>query len=172
MGGPGSGGHNRKSIAEKKAQGNPGRRKLRVRKPNAEVGEPPIPEFLTEAGRKVWPQVCAVLAGAGALYKSHGFAVAGLCSNIVMFRQAEEALARYGLINVELCDKDAGFTVLKTNPAVRIRKSTLAEMRKDWQAFGLDPRSMDATLRNLAQEAPKEGLLEKLMRIDEDEIVT
>jgi hypothetical protein len=61
MGGNGSGGHNRKSTAQKLVEGNPGGRPLKLREPKALPGEPPMPSGMTEQAKAVWPEVVAML---------------------------------------------------------------------------------------------------------------
>ena len=92
MGAKGSGGRNRKSAAQKAAEGNRGRRPLDLRPPVALPGEPPMPTWLTAAARALWPEVCAIIQATGVLYATDGMAVAALCSSLAMFRQAEEEL--------------------------------------------------------------------------------
>jgi P27 family predicted phage terminase small subunit len=140
MGGKGSGGRNRKSTAQKKAEGNPGKRELNVREPKALPGEPPIPKFLNAAARKIWPDVCAMLNANSVLFKTDGLAIAALCSSLVLFMKADAAIAKYGCISAEV-DELTGVGVLRTSAAVRVRSDALRHLRASWQAFGLDPAS-------------------------------
>jgi len=140
MGGNGSGGRNRKATAQKKAEGNRGKRELNIREPKALPGEPPIPKFLNEAARKLWPEICAMLNQNQVLFKTDALAIAALCSSLVLFRRADEAIAKYGALCAEL-DELTGVAVLRTNPAVRVRSDALRHLRSSWQAFGLDPSS-------------------------------
>lgn len=140
MGGRGSGGKNRKSTAQKKAEGNPGKRTLNVSEPVARPGEPKIPKWLGREGRKMWPQVIEILDSAGVLFKSDVLAIASLCSTIVLFRKAEAAIEKFGVLHVTL-DEDTGTGVLRTASAVRVRSDTLKHLRALWQGFGLDPSS-------------------------------
>jgi phage terminase small subunit len=57
MGGKGSGGHNRKPIAQKKAEGNRGKRAINLRDPKALPGEPQMPSGMTEQAQSVWREV-------------------------------------------------------------------------------------------------------------------
>jgi P27 family predicted phage terminase small subunit len=140
MGGRGSGGKNRKPTAQKKAEGNPGKRKLNAKEPPARPGEPKKPMCLGAAARKVWPQVVEMLEDAGVLFKSDGLAIAAICSQILVFKQADAAVAKFGLMHVTL-DEDTGTAVLRTAPAARVRSDALKHLRSLWQAFGLDPSS-------------------------------
>jgi P27 family predicted phage terminase small subunit len=140
MGGKGSGGKNRKPTAQKKAEGNRGKRKLNAREPKALPGEPLMPRRLTAEVQKVWPVICKMLYEAGVLYKTDAIAVSALCSSLVLFQQADRAIAKYGCLCATL-DEITGVAVLRTNPAVRVRSDALRHLRSSWQAFGLDPSS-------------------------------
>ncbi len=140
MGGSGSGGKNRKPTAQKKAEGNRGRRELNIREPKALPGEPPIPKFLNPAARKLWPDICAMLNQNGVLFKTDALAIASLCSSLVLFTKADAAIAKFGALCATL-DEVTGVAVLRTNPAVRVRSDALRHLRASWQAFGLDPAS-------------------------------
>jgi P27 family predicted phage terminase small subunit len=146
MGGKGSGGHNRKSAAVKKAEGNRGKRKLARQEPTEEPkaepipGEPKMPACLTTAGRLVWPMIVAELADNGALFQTDGIAIAALCSSLVLFTAADAAIAKFGSVCATL-DEITGVAVLKTNPAVRVRSDALRHLSRSLQSFGLDPAS-------------------------------
>jgi P27 family predicted phage terminase small subunit len=140
MGGRGSGGKNRKPTAQKKAEGNRGKRALNTKEPAALPGEPKKPICLSAAARKVWPEVVEMLSNAGVLFKSDGLAIAAICSQILVFKQADAAIAKHGLIHTTL-DEETGIAVMRTAPAARVRSDALKHLRSLWQAFGLDPSS-------------------------------
>ena len=62
MGGKGSGGRNRKPTAQKKAEGNRGKRPLNENEPKALPGEPPMPDFVAKdiAVRQVWRELIPI----------------------------------------------------------------------------------------------------------------
>jgi len=140
MGGRGSGGRNRKPTAQKKAEGNPGKRKLNKREPAALPGEPKMPSWLAGAPRRLWPEVVSILSEAGVLFKTDVIAISALCSSIVLFRKADAAIEKFGALHLTLEEK-TGVGILRTAPAVRVRSDALRYMRSIWQAFGLDPSS-------------------------------
>jgi P27 family predicted phage terminase small subunit len=158
MGAKGSGGRNRKSAAQKAAEGNRGRRPLDLRPPKALPGEPPMPTWLTAAARALWPEVCAIIQANGVLYATDGMAVAALCSSLAMFRQAEEELVGKHL-TWDAVDK-MGNIAVRSHPAVRVRALALREMRASWQSFGLDPSS------RAGLDACKKGSDEPMSAID------
>jgi P27 family predicted phage terminase small subunit len=163
MGGKGSGGRNRKPTAQKKAEGNQGKRKLNAKEPPSLPGEPPKPSCLSAAGRKVWPEVVKILESAGVLFKTDGIAIAALCSTLVLFKTAETAIAKYGSLHVEL-DELTGAGVLRTAPAVRVRSDALKHLRSLWQAFGLDPSSRSGVSLPPPGDGKSETALEAILR--------
>jgi P27 family predicted phage terminase small subunit len=162
MGGKGSGGKNRKPTAQKKAEGNRGKRALNAKEPKALPGEPAIPKFLSKAGRKVWPEVCASLSELGVLYTTDSLAIAALCSSLVLFAQADAAVAKYGSVCATL-DEVTGVAVLRTNPAVRVRSDALRHLRSSIQAFGLDPSSRSG-IQVPGQQDRSESALDAILR--------
>jgi P27 family predicted phage terminase small subunit len=166
MGGRGSGGKNRKPTAQKKAEGNRGKRKPTpgVHEPAALPGEPPIPRGLSAPVRQAWPIVCKMLHEAGVLFKTDAIAVAALCSSLVLFQQADRAVAKYGCLCVEL-DEVTGAGVLRTNPAVRVRSDALRHLRSSWQGFGLDPSSrMGVQIPDPDPKGRSETALDSILR--------
>ncbi len=172
MGGKGSGGKNRKPTAIKKAEGNRGKRTLNESEPAALPGEPPIPKELSKAARAVWPSICAVLAENQVLYKTHGVAVAALCSSYVQFFLADAAVQKYGIVNVEL-EELTGVATIKMNPAVRARSDALRHLRSCWQAFGLDPSSMAGLNANPEADKKSKSAINAILRAksDRDDVV-
>ena len=120
MGGKGSGGHNRKPTAQKLAEGNRGKRPLNLREPKALRGEPQMPSGMTEQARAVWPEVVAMLKANDVLFKTDGLAIAALCSNLVLFWQADRAVQELGSVREEL-DEATGVSTPRMNPSVRVR---------------------------------------------------
>jgi P27 family predicted phage terminase small subunit len=172
MGGKGSGGSNRKPTAIKKAEGNRGRRALNEKEPPTLPGEPPMPDFVKKdpAKRTVWANLVQTLSEYKVLRKTDAIAIGTLCSNYVLFAQADAAIMKMGSVIVTEIDTETGVGTVKVNPAVRVRASALKELRAGWQAFGLDPRSASGV--NLPEDPknPKTGLPLDLT-VDEDEII-
>jgi P27 family predicted phage terminase small subunit len=150
MGGKGSGGKNRKTDEQKLVEGNRGRRALtgKDRHPSR-PGEPPRPSCLTAEAAKVWPEICEILERNKVLFDTDGIAIAALCSNLVIFRQADAAVHKFGIVIV---DEETG--VGQMNPAVRVRSDAQKHLRAGWQSFGLDPVSRSGLD---VVKKPKEG---------------
>ena len=174
MGGKGSGGRNRKTTAQKKAEGNRGKRALNENEPPSLPGEPPMPAFVAKdiAVRQVWKELVAVLADYRVLRKTDGIAIGTLCSNYVLFAQADASVRKHGHVIVSELDMETGVSVLKINPSVRVRSDALKQLRMGWQAFGLDPRSAAGVQLPDNPDKPKTGLdLIKLAKNAKDEII-
>lgn len=174
MGGRGSGGRNRKTTAQKKAEGNRGKRPLNENEPKSLPGEPPMPDFVAQSlpARLVWKELVAVLSQYGVLRKTDGIAIGTLCSNYVLFAQADASVRKHGHVIVTELDTETGVAVLKTNPSVRVRSDALKQLRIGWQAFGLDPRSAAGIQLPDNPNKPKTGLdLIRAMKSSKDEII-
>jgi P27 family predicted phage terminase small subunit len=144
MGGRGSGGHNRKSTAVKKAEGNRGKRKLNKSEPAPLPGEPPIPGWLKPESRIHWPEICKVLQENGTLFKTDAVAIAALCNSLALFIKANANIKKFGIVIVQDLDEETGTGTIRANPAVRIRSDALRQLRQAWQSFGLDPAARSA----------------------------
>ena len=157
MGGKGSGGHNRKPTAQKLAEGNRGKRPLNLREPKALPGEPQMPSGMTEQARAVWPEVVAMLKANDVLFKTDGLAIAALCSNLVLFWQADRAVQELGSVREEL-DEATGIYTLRINPSVRVRSDAEKKLRACWQLFGLDPSSRTGVQVDPSERDPQSAL--------------
>ncbi len=174
MGGKGSGGRNRKTTAQKKAEGNRGKRALNDKEPKPLPGEPPMPDFVTKdlILRQVWRTVIPILNEYGVLRKTDGLAIGALCSNYVLFSQADASVRKHGHVIVTELDQETGVSVMKVNPSVRVRSDALKQLRLGWQAFGLDPRSAAGIQLPDNPDKPKTGLdLIRLAKSAKDEII-
>src|SRR5690348_7688662 len=118
MGGKGSGGKNRKPTAIKKAEGNRGRRPINAKEPPSIPGAPEMPDFVQKdpAIRIVWKSLIPVLAKAKVLRQTDGIAIGTLCSNYVLFAQADASIRKMGHMIVTEIDQETGVGVIKMNP--------------------------------------------------------
>lgn len=157
MGGKGSGGKNRKPTARKIAEGNRGKRPINKAEPKSLPGEPMMPAGMTKAAQAVWPDIIANLEANSVLFKTDSIAIAALCSSLVLFRQAEAAIQKYGSVIAEL-EEDTGVATVKMNPAVRVRSGALKELRAIWQDFGLSPSSRAGIAINKGDDTPESKL--------------
>lgn len=153
MGGKGSGGSNRKPTALKKFLGNPGKRKLNDREPEARKGVPEMPRFLNGEARAEWKRIIPILCDMGVLTVADGKALGAYCSAYSQLVKAEAAIEKYGLICATL-DQQTGVAVLKVNPAVRIKSDSLRHMKSFLLEFGLTPASRSKLKINVNHDTP------------------
>ena len=133
-----------------------------------------MPKFVAMdlAVRQVWKELVPILSEYGVLRKTDSIAIGTLCSNYVLFAQADASVRKHGHVIVTELDTETGVAVLKTNPSVRVRSDALKQLRLGWQAFGLDPRSAAGVQLPDNPDKPKTGLdLIKLAKNAKDEIV-
>lgn len=142
MGGRGSGGHNRKSTAVKKREGNRGHRKLNKKEPKPEPGVPPMPPYVqvSKYARAEWDRLVPLLIELKVLTKADGPSLGGLCSAFSQLVMAENAIQKYGLMVADL-EHTTGVGIVRVNPAVRIKSDALRHLRAFCSQFGLDPAS-------------------------------
>ena len=131
MGGPGSGGHNRKTVAVKEIEGNPGKRPLVRLEPESGGALPTCPGWLDPEAKREWRRVCREL---GNLTKKDRAVLAGYCSAYARWRKAEESLNEEGLTQ-EARHGDA------PRPEVKIAVDALTQMKAFAVELGLTPRS-------------------------------
>jgi len=158
-----SGGKNRKTLAQKLRDGNPGKRPLNRKERQALPGEPKLPSGMTRESQAVWPEIVAILKENNALFVTDGLAISALCSSFVLFRKAEAAIEQYGALAVTIDDK-TGIGELRTSPAVRVRSDALKHMRAGWQAFGLDPVSRSGLSVGKIPDRQPETALDAILR--------
>ena len=157
MGGKGSGGNGRKPTAQKLAEGNRGKRPLNLREPKALPGEPEMPSGMTGQAKAVWPEVVAILKANDVLFKTDGLAIMTLCSNLVLFWQADRAVQEFGSVCEQL-DEATGVSIQLMNPSVRVRSDAEKKLRVCWQLFGLDPASRAGVQVDPSQRDPQSAL--------------
>ncbi len=169
MGGRGSGGRNKKTVAQRKAEGNRGRRKLNQGEPAALPGEPKQPRFLTAEMRVVWRELVPLLSEKKVLDKADGIALGTLCSSYVLFRQSDASVAEK---QREIAARDHEIEELESQidrltkhlgAAVRRRSDALRHLRADWQAFGLDPASSSGISTGTSSDH-MQSALDKVLR--------
>lgn len=160
MGGKGSGGRNRKPTAIKKAQGNPGKRKLNEKEPKPKSGIPEMPKGLPPLAVAEWKRIVPILDEMGVLNIACGPALAAYCSSFNQWFLAEAAIQKFGILCAQL-DEVTGVAVLKINPAVRVKSDALRHMKSFAIEFGLTPGSLSrlTTKSNDSTQDPLDDFL-------------
>lgn len=123
-----------KPTAMKMAEGNPGKRPLNKHEPHPKPGAPCKPPLLTGDASDEWDRIVPQLLTLGLLTEVDGKALAAYCVSYGRWAAAEIEIARHGL----LVDTPMG---LKVNPAVRIARDAMSQLKQFLIEFGLSPAS-------------------------------
>jgi P27 family predicted phage terminase small subunit len=142
-------------TALKLVTGNPGKRPLNRNEPNVAASIPRAPAALSERARKEWYVIAHQLAAANLLTELDKMALAGLVSSYVRWMEAQEGIAKTGL----LVQSRTGIPAL--NPLLKVSRDAQAEYTRLLGEFGLTPSS-----RSRIHVEPKEedDEFEALMR--------
>jgi P27 family predicted phage terminase small subunit len=140
MGGSRSGGKNRKPTAQKKAEGNRGRRALNEREPIPPEGLPVMPLGMSARSEEFWHRLLPIVSAMGVMTAADALALGQLC---IFAAEVQECTTLIETIGRLIPKKDEnGVTIgVSMNPAVRIRSDASRHVRAYLAAFGLDPSS-------------------------------
>jgi P27 family predicted phage terminase small subunit len=116
--------------------GNPGKRPLNEREPNAPQGVPTPPEWLDDEAKAEWERVSIDLAEMGLLSQADRPALAAYCVAWSRWVDAEAQVKKYGTV---VKSPDKGFPM--KSPYLSIADQALETMRKLMVEFGLTPSS-------------------------------
>lgn len=148
-----------KPTAIKKIQGNPGKRKLNEKEPQAPPGVPECPEHLDAVARREWTRVSTLLVGMKVLTEADYIALANLCQAYSTLIAAQKQMNKSGI----LYKTKSGY--IQQSPLLGIITSQTTIVNKLLAEFGLTPASR--TRINIApqEEKPKN----KFAAIDADQ---
>jgi len=152
---PGRSGGKPKPTALKLLTGNPGKRPLNESEPKPAVVIPRAPASLPERVRREWYTLAHQLADAGLLTELDKMALAGLVTSYVRWMEAQEGLAKTGLL---IKGRD---NVPVLNPLLRISRDAQVEYTRLLGEFGLTPSSRS---RLHVEPKEEEDEFEALMR--------
>ncbi len=133
-----------KPTALKVLEGNPGKRQLNDREPQASAGKPKRPTWLAVKARPHWQQAIQALEGMGVLTVADGPAVALLANALVEYIDAAQEVEDRGLTFLdERLDKDGNVisSVIRPNPATTVRADAWRRVNLMLQQFGLTASS-------------------------------
>jgi P27 family predicted phage terminase small subunit len=116
--------------------GNPGKRPLNEREPQAPQGVPEIPEWLDDEAKAEWSRITIDLAEMGLLSKADRPALAAYCTAWSRWVDAEAQVKKYGTV---VKSPDKGFPM--KSPYLSIADQAMELMRKLLVEFGLTPSS-------------------------------
>ncbi len=115
--------------------GNPGKRPLNAREPDPEVEIPEIPEHLATGACQEWERVAGELESLGLLTRIDRASLAGYCQAWARWVEAEEQLAKFGLI----VKAPSGYPM--QSPFLAIANKALEQMHRFSSEFGMTPAS-------------------------------
>jgi len=117
-------------------EGNPGRRPLNDREPNAPDGIPDCPDYLDDVAKAEWFRTASVLSEMGLLSRADRTALAAYCVAYARWVEAEAQVKRYGTI---VKSPEKGFPM--KSPYLTVADQAMETMRKLMVEFGLTPSS-------------------------------
>lgn len=126
-----------KPTAQKKLEGNPGRRPINTNEPKFDQATRPVapPRVLSMDGKREWRKMHALLRKAGLLTKVDESALAQYCQAYGTWCEAMRQVNRKGLV----CFTPNGS--LQVSPWFSIARASSEQCRKFMLEFGLTPSS-------------------------------
>lgn len=124
-----------KPTATKKLEGNPGKRKLNNAEPQYRVKPPTCPHHVTGLARREWRRLVREMRASGVLAVVDRNALAAYCVAFARWADAEEKLAKSGMI----LKSDGGG--LYQNPYLAIANRAIEQLIKIGSEFGFTPSS-------------------------------
>lgn len=128
-----------KPTGRKKAEGNPGRRKLNENEPTFSPAPKDPPDWLTEVAKEEWRRVYPELASLNLISVVDRMALAGYCDNYAMVVKANQRIQQDGEVTWAVSKTGSEYPV--QNPYVAIRQKAYMLMLKFAQEFGFTPSS-------------------------------
>lgn len=138
MGGKGSGGHNRKSTAQRKVEGNAGKRPLNDAEPVPPTGEVKAPAELSPLERTFWDQVFPIVTEMKVMTTADVYALKQLCRFLAEEEECSRQLSKLGRLIPK--KNEAGEVIgAVLNPIARLRSDAARHVRAYLAVFGLGP---------------------------------
>ena len=131
-----SAGRRPKPTHLKIVQGNPGKRALPKREPRSPKGVPPMPDFLSDEGKRAWRSVARHLDDMGVLAHADQWALALLSEAYAEWDAARTLIEEEGLT---YDSETQNGTIKRPHPAASIRDDAWRRMRSMLTEFGLTP---------------------------------
>lgn len=136
-------------------EGNPSKRPLNRNEPKPRPVPPPCPRWLNQEAKREWRRIVPELDVLGLLTVVDRAALAGYCQAYARWRQAEEAIEKYGMIG----KTESGY--VQQLPHVSIAQKSLQILKGFAQEFGLTPSSRS---RMSVAEPEPDDEMEELVR--------
>ena len=122
-------------TAIKKAEGNPGKRKLNTEEPQRLPGVPECPDHLDAVARKEWGRLSPILMGMKVLTEADYIALGNLCQAYSTLIDAQKHLNKGGI----LFKTPSGY--IQQNPLLGIIRAQTNIVNGLLREFGLTPSS-------------------------------
>src|ERR1035437_5342154 len=123
-------------TAIRRYEGNPGKRPLNEWEPQPKKVRPAMPKYLDKIARKEWKRLCPMLERMRVLTEADGIALTNLCVDCSILQQAQESLAKTGLLA-----KTAKTGMIHQSPLLNIIAVTTDRVTRGLREFGLTPAS-------------------------------
>lgn len=149
---PGRSGRKPKPTYLKLLEGNPSHRPLTKNEPKPQPGRPPCPRWLNLEAKREWRRIVPELEALGLLTIVDRAALAGYCQAYARWRQAEEAIEKYGMIG----KTESGY--VQQLPYVSIAQKSLQLMKNLAAEFGLTPSARSRLSLQKPEEESEEDL--------------
>lgn len=140
-----------KPTAQKKLDGNPGKRPLNALEPTPAAGRPEPPAWLDAAARLEWERITKLLAAAGTLSLADAPALELYVQNYARWVEAQHKLQKFGIVLI----KEGKYPV--RSPYCIIADSAFRQMMAFLAEFGLTPSSR-SRISLPADHQPKDAL--------------
>jgi P27 family predicted phage terminase small subunit len=124
-----------KPTAIKKAEGNPGKRKLNTQEPQPVPGEPECPNHLDAVAKKEWVRLSGILLAMKVLTQADYIALGNLCQAYSTLIDAQKHLNKGGI----LFKTPNGY--IQQNPLLGIIRAQMNIVNGLVREFGLTPSS-------------------------------
>lgn len=147
-----------KPTAIRKAEGNPGKRPFNDREPQPDLVRPRMPKHLDKLAKKEWKRLCPMLDRLRVLSEADGIALANLCVDYSILQQAQESLAKTGLLS-----KTAKTGMIHQSPLLNIIAVTTDRVTRGLREFGLTPASR--TRISVSPDSSMDSLEAKLCKM-------
>lgn len=141
MGGRGSGGKNKKPTAQRRAEGNRGRRKYNEKEPKPPPdGQPVMPAGMSPAAQRFWNYLLPIVTAMQVMTVADAVALGELSMALDRRMQAEAMIQKFTILIPQKNEKGDVIGV-KKNPAVAVASDAERHIRGYLADFGLMPGS-------------------------------
>lgn len=141
-----------KPTALRLLNGNASKRPLNAREPQPPVGTPHCPDWLSPEAKKAWKRLVPHLRAMKVLTLVDVDALAAYCHVYARWREAEDFLAKRGLV-YPIRDDQGRVKCMQQWPQVSIARNLLLAVRAYQHDFGLSPAAR-ARIQTVEPEQP------------------